>query len=479
MQTPSTRDLVFDYNGVMEFAIGEHGIAPSRLDSLREPVAALHQEILAERDRGVLGFMRLPRAFERDPAERARLQATADRLASLGDRHVVLGIGGSYLGTRMLADALLPHFWNERDRAARGGRPRLHFEGNSLDTDALAALRDLLREEVKAGGYTLNVISKSGGTTETAVVFRILLNDAVGHFGEAEAARRVVATTGKETRLHKLAQSRGFESFFIPDNVGGRYSVLSPVGLLPAAVLGIDIDALLAGAAAMAAACETPELRENPAYLYAALQFLAYREKGYSISVMSVWDMALESFGMWYDQLSAESLGKNELGRTPLTSVNTRDLHSRGQQHQQGARDKLITNLFVERPARDPIPVPPLPGNPDQLDDLVGRPIHDLLRVAGQATNFAYTADGRPSVEFRLGRRDPFVLGELIYLFELATVMEGKLLGVNPLDQPGVEGYKNAMFGILGRPGYEAHANAFAARQQPLPDFVWGNAEDR
>jgi glucose-6-phosphate isomerase len=342
-----------------------------------------------------------------------------------------------------------------------------------MDTDALAGLRDLLGSAGRQD-YTLEVISKSGGTLETAVVFRLFLADLLARHGEG-ARDRVVVTTEPGSPLHRLAEQLGFATFTIPKNVGGRYSVLTPVGLLPAAIAGIDLQALLEGAAQMAAACESPDVLRNPAYLYATLQYLGYRERGWSVSVMAVWAKQLEAFGLWHDQLCAESLGKDQIGRTPLTSVNTRDLHSRGQQHQEGAPDKLITNLFVCQPAREPIVVPPLAGNPDGLEYLRGRPLHDLLRTAARATRFAYHEAGRPTLDLWLRDLSPTTLGQLIYLFELATVVEGKLLAINPLDQPGVEAYKNTMFGLLGRPDRAEYRARFEARTPDREEYVCGD----
>jgi glucose-6-phosphate isomerase len=468
--------LALDFSGMLPTALGpEVGLDRRRLEALAGPVAALHAGVRQERDRGVLGFLQLPGQYLNDRGYRGRLRGEAERLASLGDAHVVLGIGGSYLGARTLQEALLDPYWNELSPTERG-RPRLYFAGNNLDNDSFTALLDRLRAAAGSGaGYTVNVISKSGGTLETAVAFRLLWQLARDLYGEDGARQRIVATTGDGTMLHRLATDAGFATFPIPDNVGGRYSVLTPVGLLPAAVVGIDIDALVQGAGDMAAACDTGDLFKNPAYLYAALHYLWYLERHRNVSVLAIWSNRLESLGLWYDQLCAESLGKDGLGRTPLTSVNTRDLHSRGQQHQEGAPDKVITHLVVRRPSSSPVAVPEVAADPDQLNYLTGRALPELLETAFRATDFAYNEAGRPTMTLALEELTPYSLGQLFMFFEIATVMEGKLLRVNPLDQPGVEAYKNFMFGLLGREDRREYRERFEARPRREPGATLGD----
>lgn len=333
-----------------------------------------------------------------------------------------------------------------------------------MDSDALSGLLDLLPQQAPtelSERWSLNVISKSGGTLETAVSFRILRQLAEAHYGAA-ASQQIVATTDASTgTLKALADRAGYRSFVIPDNVGGRYSIFTPVGLLPAAVVGIDIQQLMAGARDMALLCQQPGL-ENPAYLYAALQYLSV-QRGKTISVMNIWDKALEYVGFWYDQLAAESLGKDGQGRVPLTGVCSRDLHARGQQLQEGARNTLITNLFVEQ-SDQTVPIQADPANSDGLNYLQGKQMHDLLQKAFEGTNYAYARDQRPSIQLKLKRRSPYCLGALFYLLEVATLAEGYLQGINPLDQPGVESYKNFMFGLLGREDKRSWRDEFEQR---------------
>ena len=311
---------------------------------------------------------------------------------------------------------------------------------------------------------------------ETALALRLLRQRAEWVWG-ADARQAIVATTdAARGRLRDLATAAGYESFEIPDNVGGRYSVLTAVGLLPAAVVGIDINELLAGARYMAGLCAADDPFQNPAYLLAMLHTLLYRQKGRTISVFAAWSPRLEALGLWYDQLLAESLGKDGVGPTPLTVVNSRELHSRGQQHQEGAHDKLITNVVVAEPSREHVTLPEVPGDADGLNYLAGRTLHDGQEAAIEATAFAYRRAGRPTLDITLPTVRPFTVGQLIYLLELATVVEGWLLGVNPLDQPGVEAYKNFMFGLLERPDAPQFARYRAALTAAGPrpgEFRW------
>ena len=469
--------LRLDYSYVMEDTIGTPvGVSRRELADAATRLAAIDARVRAEHQSGVLGFMDLPTAMT---AAVPRLVETADRLAAAGDAHVVLGIGGSYLGARALFEALAHPYHNELPREERQGRPRLYFAGNGMDTDSLRGLLDRLptRPGADPGGrFTLNVISKSGETLETALAFRLLRRQAERVWG-GETRETIVATTdAARGRLRDLATAAGYESFEIPDNVGGRYSVLTAVGLLPAAVVGIDIAELLAGARYMAGLCAASDPYLNPAYLLAMLHTLMYRQKGRTISVFAAWSPRLEAVGLWYDQLLAESLGKDGIGPTPLTVVNSRELHSRGQQHQEGAHDKLITNVVVAEPSHEHVVLPEVPGDADGLNYLAGRTLHDGQQAAIEATAFAYRRAGRPTLDITLPTVRPFTVGQLIYLLELTTVVEGWLLGVNPLDQPGVEAYKNFMFGLLERPDAPQFARYRAALTAAGPrpgEFRW------
>ncbi len=464
------RDAIrLDYNAMLPALVGRAGIPPTDLATLRPRLEEVHRAIFGRTGAGkdYLGFLDLPG----QPDEALdRIVRTADRLAQLGDRHVVLGIGGSYLGARAILDALTDPCRNERTRAARGGRPKIYFEGNNLDPDALRYLLDLLPAGRQAGidnDFTCNVISKSGTTLETAVAFRLLRQRLRQVYGR-DAARRIVATTdAAKGLLHDMAVRESFETFVIPDDVGGRFSVLTPVGLLPAAIAGVDVKALVAGARAMAARCQSPDLRQNPALAYAALQFLSYRA-GRGMSVMMSWGKALEGLAMWYDQLCAESLGKQDLGREPISAVGTRDLHSRGQQLQQGPRNVVVTHLVVDRYPNDVV----LCWDGDDRDKLnyaSGKTVGQMLHGAYEATLHAFSRDNRPSMTLHFPDLGAYTLGQAFYLFELATVAEGYLLGVNPLDQPGVEEYKRYMFALLGRSDMAEAKRDFDARPKGSP----------
>ncbi len=378
-----------------------------------------------------------------------RITAVGDRLANEVDRVVVLGIGGSYMGARALFDACCHPYHNEISRKRRGGRPRIYFEGNNADNDAVQGLLDLVEG---SDDWGIIVISKSGGTLETAVAFRIFLDALRKSCGNdvEKFRRRVIPITGDSGRLHELAVALGCNDIFpIPDGIGGRYSVLTAVGLLPATVMGLDVQHLLEGAAGMNERFRTAPPLDNPVLDYVGMARLMEVRRGATIRVLSTWGKGLEGVGLWYDQLLSESLGKNGQGATPLTVVNTRDLHSRGQQHQEGRRDKLITNLVVEKTQREPVAIERSEFDQDQLNSLSGKTLPDILRAAYCGTNEAYAEDYRRTATIRLPRLDEGSLGQLFQMLMLATVVEGRLVGINPYGQPGVEAYKKKMTAIL------------------------------
>ncbi|MEZ6113951.1 MAG: glucose-6-phosphate isomerase [Pirellulaceae bacterium] len=391
----------------------------------------------------------------RDSSELGRILATANRLRDQVDRVVVLGIGGSYMGARALMDACCQPYFNELSRAERGGRPRMYFEGNNVDNDATSGLLKLLGRSGTTvdSRWAIVVISKSGGTLETAVAFRHFLAALQESTGtDADLLQQlVVPVTGKSGKLFDLAAAIGCpEVFEVPDGVGGRFSVLSAVGLLPAAVLGLDVVKLLEGAAAMNEHFRTAPVGENAVLDYVGVGHLA-EQQGAMIRVLQVWSKALEAAGLWYDQLLAESLGKQEIGATPITAVNTRDLHSRAQQHQEGRRDKLFTNVIVDNWRTDAVAVEPSDRNQDGLNELAGKTLPEIMSAAIQGTNEAYRGAGRPTADIHLPTTDEASLGQFFQMMMLATVVEGRLLGINPYGQPGVEAYKQNMNRILGR----------------------------
>ncbi len=396
----------------------------------------------------------------RGESDLGRILATASRLRQMVDRVVVLGIGGSYMGARALMDACCEPYFNELSRADRGGRPRMYFEGNNVDNDATSGLLSLLGNGKPANDvddqWAIVVTSKSGGTMETAVAFRQFLSSLKSSCVDdaARVAELVVPVTGTSGRLFDLCTELGCaknDFFEVPDGVGGRFSILSAVGLLPAAILGIDVVKLLEGAAAMNEHFRTASPEDNVVLQYVAVCHLMEKLRGANIRVLSVWSKALEAAGLWYDQLLAESNGKSEIGATPLTVVNTRDLHSRAQQHQEGRRDKLITNVIVENWRCDPLAVGHSELDQDRLNDLADRTLPDIMKAAIDGTNEAYREDGRPTADIRLPFVNEASLGQLFQMLMLATVVEGRLLGINPYGQPGVEKYKRNMNKNLGR----------------------------
>jgi len=408
------------------------------------------------------GFFDLPQRLLDDFQQRGaesevgHVLATAERIGAMADRVVLLGIGGSYLGARALMEACCHPYHNLLSRPARCGKPRLFFEGNNVDNDASQGLLDVLGPGQQATDrddrWALVVISKSGGTLETAVAFRqfcAALEQSCG--GDAtHLSELIVPITGPSGRLAEMADAIGCrDRFTIPAGVGGRFSVLTAVGLLPAALLGIDVVALLTGAAAMNQHFRDADVGRNGVLDYTGICHLMETRRSAHTRVLASWGKNLEAIGLWYDQLLAESLGKQQQGALPLTVVNTRDLHSRGQQHQQGRRDKLITNLIVDAPRRDRLAVGHCDLDFDQLNALAEKTLPDIMAAAIAGTNRAYADDGRPTADLHIPRVDEGSLGQLLQMFMLATVVEGHLIGINPYGQPGVEAYKKHMNAFL------------------------------
>jgi glucose-6-phosphate isomerase len=445
-------------------------LAP-RLEAAREEVlvkdAALYASggaIPAEKNPLDAGFLDLPKRLldeysaDRPSSQLYRILKTAHRLRDQVDRIVVLGIGGSYMGAKALMDACCDPYFNEQTRGERGSRPRMYFEGNNVDNDASQGLLRLLgngRPSAELENrWGIVVISKSGGTIETAVAFRQFLAALRKSLGGDEQllSQLVIPVTGDSGRLQDLSRALGCADVFpVPDGVGGRFSILSAVGLLPAAILGIDVVRLLEGAVAMNELFRTAPVGENPVLDYVGVSHLLETRQGASTRILSVWAKSLETTGLWYDQLLAESLGKAEMGATPITTVNTRDLHSRAQQHQEGRRDKLVTNVVVDEWRCDPLPVGRSDFDQDKLNDIADRTLPELMSAAVAGTNEAYRSDGRPTADIHLPRVDEISLGQFFQMMMLATVVEGRLMGINPYGQPGVEGYKKNMNRILGR----------------------------
>lgn len=462
-----------DFNYMLADCIGPaSGLEPDAVWRLQGRIEEVHRQIRDRSGKGssFLGFLALP---YQSGETLASIQQAADRIAARGDRHVILGIGGSYLGARAVIEALLNPHRNELSREARCERPRLYYEGNGVDPDMLHALLASLPTQDPRSidqAFTVNVISKSGTTLETAVAFRIMQQRLKQVYGERHADYVIATTDASKGKLRAISDVENYPTFTIPDDVGGRFSVLTPVGLLPASVAGVDIAELVAGARYMAEKSMSSDLKTNLPYLYAVLQYLS-AEAGRPVSIMAAWTKRLEFFTYWYDQLCAESLGKDGKGRIPVATVNTRDLHSRGQEIQDGPRTQVVTNLVVERPDQDLL-VPEVENDPDGLNYLAGKPFSGMMLGAMEGTAYAYAKAGRPSMNLKIPQLNAFTLGQLIYLFELSTVAEGYLMDINPLDQPGVEEYKKFMFGNLGRADMAKYKEEFVARPKGKKEYV-------
>ncbi len=389
------------------------------------------------------GWVHLPRDYDKE--EFARIQAAAERIRGNSKALVVIGIGGSYLGARAVVEVLnSPNF-----NLTRKDGPAIYFAGCGLSSDGLTEVID----QVKDQDFSVNVISKSGTTTEPAVAFRIFKALLEEKYGKEEARRRIYATTdARRGALKGLADTEGYEEFVVPDAVGGRYSVLTAVGLLPIACAGIDITALMGGAAAAMEELARPGA-DNPAWQYAAARHGLYCA-GKRVELLACYEPAFRFFAEWWKQLYGESEGKEGKGLFPASVEFTADLHSMGQYIQQGERLMFETVVRFDRSRRE-LEIPHDPDNVDGLNFLSGKTLSFVAEKAFQGVVLAHVDGGVPNVILTVDRRDARTLGALIYFFEYACGLSGYLLKVNPFDQPGVEAYKNNMYALLGKPGYE------------------------
>ena len=391
------------------------------------------------------GWVRLPQEYDRQEFD--RIQAAARRIQSDSRALVVIGIGGSYLGARGVIECLCSPNYNLR----RKDTPNIYFVGNGLSSDQMAELMDLL----EGVDFSVNVISKSGTTTEPAVAFRFFRELLEKKYGPDGAARRIYATTDRQKgALKSLADQAGYETFVVPDDIGGRYSVLTAVGLLPIAVAGVDICQLMEGAETMMEVCAKTDMAENPAWQYAAARYELYRT-GKKIEVLAAYEPSFRFMAEWWKQLYGESEGKEHKGLFPASVEFTADLHSMGQYIQQGERSLFETVVRFGASHRPQV-VPLDETDGDGLNFLAGKDVDFIRTQAMDGTLLAHVEGGVPNIILRTGQINAFTLGELIYFFEYACGLSGYLLDVNPFDQPGVEAYKKNMFALLGKPGYEA-----------------------
>ncbi|WP_121611204.1 glucose-6-phosphate isomerase [Mesobacillus foraminis] len=433
----------FDYSKALSF-FGEHEVTYLR-DFVKVAHHSLHEKTGAGSD--FLGWINLPTDYDKE--EFARIQKCAEKIKNDSDILVVIGIGGSYLGARAAVDFLQHSFYNSLPNEKRQ-TPQVIFAGNNISSTYMKDLMDLLEGK----DFSINVISKSGTTTEPALAFRIFRKLLEEKYGAEEARKRIYATTDKARgALKTLADEEGYESFIIPDDVGGRYSVLTAVGLLPIAVSGADIEAMMKGAAQAQEDFGKSELEENPAYQYAAVRNVLYN-KGKTIEMLINYEPSLMYFSEWWKQLFGESEGKDQKGIYPSSANFSTDLHSLGQYVQEGRRDIFETIIKVKQP-RHELTIEEEENDLDGLNYLAGQTVDFVNNKAFEGTLLAHTDGGVPNLTVTIPQLDEYTFGYLVYFFEKACAISGYLLGVNPFDQPGVEAYKVNMFALLGKPGFE------------------------
>jgi len=449
------RLVTVDFTNMMTPALKSAGVAPDALEGeLDETFRRVHQDVESRRASGEMGFFSLPDARETAMA----VQELADSFGQWFENIVVLGIGGSALGTITLRDALLGPHYNELDEEARDHYPRLYVLDN-VDPRGVSALLDRL----DLRRTLFNVVSKSGSTAETMSQYLVVEDRLKGLLGEEATRGHFLFTTDPASGiLREIAEEEGIPALEVPPNVGGRFSVLSAVGLLPAAVVGIDIGELLAGAAEMVRRCETPTLKENPAGILATLLHNAHHVHGASVHVLMPYSDRLRSFAAWFQQLWAESLGKardrsGEIvnrGPTPLQALGATDQHSLLQLLMEGPPDKVVLFMGVGG-VEEPVAIPRIRQEFSALSYLGGHSLAELLETERLATMEALRQEDRPNLAIQVEALSPRAMGELFMLFQIATAYAGALYGVDPLDQPGVELSKRLTYGLLGREGFE------------------------
>ena len=435
--------VTFDYSKAMQF-IGENEITSIKA------IAETAKNILVEKSgagNDFLGWIDLPVDYDKE--EFARIQKAADKIKNDSDVLVVIGIGGSYLGARAAIEFLRHSFYNNLPKEVRK-TPEIYYCGNSISSTYLQHLIDVIGDR----DFSVNIISKSGTTTEPAIAFRIFKEMAEKKYGKEEAAKRIYATTDKaKGALKNLATEEGYESFVVPDDVGGRFSVLTAVGLLPIAVSGADITKLMEGAAAGRERALNAPFEENDAVLYAAIRNILHN-KGKSVEILANYEPSMHYVSEWWKQLYGESEGKDQKGIFPASVDLTTDLHSMGQFIQDGARIMFETVVNVGEP-KATITIGKEPVDLDGLNYLAGKDMDFVNKSAMNGTILAHTDGQVPNLMINVPKQDEYTLGELFYFFEFAVGVSGYMLGVNPFNQPGVESYKKNMFALLGKPGYE------------------------
>lgn len=422
----------------------EGHVSQEEILQFQDKLASAKEKILNKSGEGSnsLSWVDLPENYDKE--EYARVKNAAEKIRKDSEALVVIGIGGSYLGARAVIEALKPNFYNESEKL------KIYFAGQNVSGKYLNNLINLIKDKE----ISIIVISKSGATTEPAIVFRVFKKLMEEKYGKENAKERIFAVTDKEKgALRKLAEKEEYETFIIPDNIGGRYSVLTAVGLLPIAAAGIDIDELMDGAKEDMEQCLNGSLSDNsPAYMYAAIRNTLY-EKGKKIEILSINDPSLLYLAEWWKQLFGESEGKAEKGIFPASALYTTDLHSLGQYIQEGERLMFETFLDIAKPAAD-VQIEKADDDSDELNYLTGKSLNYVNQKAFLATQMAHQAGKVPNICFNIPEMNPFYLGKLMYIFEYACALSAYTLGVNPFNQPGVLEYKNNMFGLLNKPGY-------------------------
>ena len=433
----------------LDYSKAERFVSAEEVKNMKIQVEAAKKVLLDRSGAGndFLGWIDLPVDYDKE--EFARIQKAAEKIRNDSEVLLVIGIGGSYLGARAAIEFLRHSFYNMIPKEKRG-TPEIYFVGNSISTRYISHLIDVIGDR----DFSINMISKSGTTTEPAIAFRVFKEMLEKKYGKEEAAKRIYATTDKARgALKNLAAEEGYESFVVPDDVGGRFSVLTAVGLLPIAVSGADIVKLMEGAASGREMALNAPYEENDAVLYAALRNILHR-KGKSTEILANYEPSLHYVSEWWKQLYGESEGKDHKGIFPASVDLTTDLHSMGQFIQDGARIMFETVLEVEECEQE-IVMGEEPVDLDGLNYLAGKSVDFVNKSAMNGTILAHTDGEVPNLLVKIPRQDEFSLGQLFYFFEFACGVSGYMLGVNPFNQPGVESYKKNMFALLGKPGYE------------------------
>ena len=441
--------IKFSYDFAADF------IRENDLVGLKPQVASAHDTVNNKSGLGndFLGWVTLPEDYDKE--EFSRIKKAAEKIKNDTDVLIVIGIGGSYLGARAAIEFLKGPYYN----SLRKDVPEIYFTGNSISGSDLADILALCEGK----RVSVNIISKSGTTTEPAIAFRVFRKLLEERYGEEEAAKRIYCTTDKARgTLKALADEKGYECFVVPDDVGGRFSVLTAVGLLPIAAAGADIDKLMSGAKAGMVKYNNADISANPCYTYAALRNAFYR-KGKSIELLVSYEPRFTMMAEWFKQLFGESEGKDNKGLFPASVTFSTDLHSMGQFVQDGSRLMFETVVTFGESDRDVV-IEEEENNGDGLNFLAGKNMSFVNRKAFEGTVLAHTDGGVPNLIINVDKADEENLGELIYFFEKACAISGYMLGVNPFDQPGVESYKKNMFALLGKPGYEAQKAELEAR---------------